>query len=136
MEYGANVVSSVGTVIAQIVQLIAANSATAVSGAIAQAQTVPFPLNLIALASSVGSVIGAIASVPKFADGGIAYGATLGIFGEYAGAQNNPEVVAPLDKLRSMIQPSGIGGDVRFVIEGRQLVGIMDKQNKINSRTR
>lgn len=43
---------------------------------------------------------------PKmFADGGIVSGPTLGMVGEYAGASTNPEVIAPLDKLKSMIQP-------------------------------
>jgi len=38
-----------------------------------------------------------------FANGGVIYGPTLGIMGEYAGAKNNPEVVAPLNKLKSLM---------------------------------
>lgn len=80
-------------------------------------------------------MIGTLASVPKFADGGIAYGPTVGLFGEYAGASHNPEVVAPLDRLRSLIAPqqSG-GGQVEFRIEGRQLVGILNKESRYRSR--
>lgn len=80
-------------------------------------------------------MIGTLASVPKFADGGIAYGPTVGLFGEYAGASHNPEVVAPLDRLRSLIVPqqSG-GGQVEFRIEGRHLVGILNKESRYRSR--
>ncbi len=79
------------------------------------------------------------AALPKFANGGIAYGPTLGLFGEYAGAKSNPEVVAPLDRLRSLMglnEPtSGGGGEVKFRIEGRTLVGLMDKMTRYDKRT-
>lgn len=80
----------------------------------------------------VGALIASVASaknsVPKFANGGIAYGPTLGLFGEYAGASHNPEVVAPLDKLRTLLDLGGGGkmsGKVKFEIEGRKLVGVL-----------
>lgn len=40
---------------------------------------------------------------PAFAKGGLVYGDTLAQVGEYANAKNNPEVIAPLDKLQSII---------------------------------
>lgn len=86
----------------------------------------------------MAAVGAAVASIPKFADGGIAYGPTLGIFGEYAGASNNPEVVAPLDKLKSIIGLEGGtgGGKVEFVIDGRVLKGILrnDRTNPKENR--
>ena len=79
------------------------------------------------------------AALPKFANGGIAYGPTLGLFGEYAGAKSNPEVVAPLDRLRSLMglngPTSGGGGEVKFRIEGRTLVGLMEKMERYDKRT-
>lgn len=78
------------------------------------------------------------AAIPTFANGGIAYGPTLGIFGEYAGASNNPEIVAPLDRLKQLIAPAGSdggSGKVRFEIEGRKLVGILDRENNRRQRT-
>lgn len=86
-------------------------------------------------AGLVALMVGTLASMPKYADGGIAYGPTVGLFGEYAGASHNPEVVAPLDRLRSLIAPqqSG-GGQVEFRIEGRQLVGILNKESRYRSR--
>jgi hypothetical protein len=38
--------------------------------------------------------------------------------GEYSGARNNPEVIAPLDKLRSMIAETG-GGTQQVTVTGR-----------------
>ncbi len=76
------------------------------------------------------------AGIPKYEKGALAFGPTLGIFGEYAGASHNPEVVAPLDKLRSMIEPSGgISGEVEFVIKGRRLVGVLQKEDRLNKRS-
>ena len=88
-------------------------------------------------AGMIAAMVGIMLGLPKFADGGIAYGPTLGLFGEYSGAQNNPEVVAPLNKLRSLIEPAGgIGGDVVFRIQGRTLVGILNKAQKTRNRTK
>jgi len=71
----------------------------------------------------------AIISAQKFATGGIVSGPTLGMVGEYAGAKNNPEVIAPLDKLKSLLGRTG-GGDVNFRIEGTALVGVLENQIK------
>lgn len=74
--------------------------------------------------------------VMPFAKGGVVSGPTLALVGEYAGASNNPEVIAPLDKLRSMIQPrGGIGGNVRFEIEGRKLVGVISNTTRVAAKS-
>lgn len=62
------------------------------------------------IATAVGGIMAAFAAIPKFADGGVVYGPTLGLMGEYAGASNNPEVIAPLNKLKELIEPAGLGG--------------------------
>lgn len=46
-------------------------------------------------------------NVQTMASGGIAYGLTSAIIGEYAGAKSNPEVVAPLSKLQGILESSG-----------------------------
>lgn len=96
----------------------------------------PIPFAGIGIAAGlVALMVGTLASMPKYADGGIAYGPTVGLFGEYAGASHNPEVVAPLDRLRSLIAPQqGGGGQVEFRIEGRHLVGILNKESRYRSR--
>ena len=91
-------------------------------------------VGIAAAAALTAVLVAPMASLPKFAEGGIAYGPTLGLFGEYAGASHNPEVVAPLDRLRSLIAPQESGGAVRFRIEGRDLVGILPKVHRHNGR--
>ena len=87
--------------------------------------------------AAVASVLAALASIPKYAEGGLAYGKTLGMFGEYANASTNPEVVAPLSKLRDLIEPAGgMGGQVVFRIAGRDLEGVLNKRSQVNRRTR
>lgn len=90
-------------------------------------------------AAGTATLISTIASIRQataFAEGGIVSGPTYALVGEYAGARNNPEVIAPLNKLRSLIEPRGgmEAGQVRFEIEGRTLVGILEKVNRLGSR--
>ena len=85
--------------------------------------------------TAAAAMVQAIGLMP-FADGGVVSGPTMALIGEYAGASNNPEVVAPLDKLRDMIEPQGaFAGKVRFEIEGRKLVGIIEKEYNHTKRS-
>ena len=89
------------------------------------------------MASMVGGVLAAFAAIPKFADGGIVSGPTMGLMGEYPGAKSNPEVIAPLNKLQSMIGDKGpsnvnVGGE--FVMRGSDLVVVLDRANKNRNR--
>ena len=143
LNWAANVVQAVATAIPQITSLlglqstqVAANTAVAGSGAAASTASIPIVGPILAVAA-VASVLAALANLPKFANGAIAYGPTMGLFGEYSGAQNNPEVVAPLNKLRQLIQPAGgMGGIVEFRIDGRMLRGVLNKVDRYNQRTR
>ncbi len=81
------------------------------------------------------AMVQAIGVMP-FAKGAVVSGPTLALVGEYAGAGNNPEVIAPLDKLRSMIEPAGdMSGKVEFEIRGRSLVGLLQKENNHTKRS-
>ena len=83
------------------------------------------------------AMITSVKDVAKFADGGVAYGPTLGLFGEYANAATNPEVVAPLDKLRGILGVEGGGGqvDIKLRMRGRDLVGVSSKRTKLVRRS-
>lgn len=59
-----------------------------------------------ALVAATAAAKAALQNATAFADGGIVSGPTYALVGEYAGARNNPEVIAPLDKLRSLITPA------------------------------
>jgi hypothetical protein len=69
-----------------------------------------------------------------FANGGIVSGPTLGLMGEYPGARNNPEVVAPLDKLKGMMG-AGMGGSLSARISGNDLLILMNKAARNNQTT-
>ena len=66
----------------------------------------------------------------KFANGGIISGPTMGLMGEYPGAQNNPEVVAPLDKLKGLM---GGGGTLEARISGNDLLILVNKAQRNNN---
>lgn len=93
-----------------------------------------------ALIATAAAAKAALQNATAFADGGIVSGPTYALVGEYSGASNNPEVIAPLNKLKSMIEPaqsdSGMSGEVRFVIKGETLEGILSKMNRKRNRTR
>lgn len=132
---GGQKIASNSAVAASNLALATTNTLAAGSGAASAVSSIPMVGPALAVAA-IAAVIGAILAIPKFAKGGLAYGPTLGLFGEYAGASNNPEVVAPLDKLRGMLQPAGdMGGRVRFTIEGRTLVGILEKETDLRRRS-
>ncbi|WP_291598947.1 hypothetical protein [Bacteroides sp.] len=143
LQWGANAVQAIGQAIPQVLALLGvqstqatANTTVAATGAAASMSSIPIVGPILAIAA-VASVLAALANLPKFAYGGIAYGPTLGLFGEYTGAMNNPEVVAPLNRLRQLIQPadSANGGKVVFRIEGRTLVGILERENNLIRRS-
>jgi TP901 family phage tail tape measure protein len=72
-----------------------------------------------------------------FANGGIVSSPTLGLVGEYAGARSNPEVIAPLDKLKSMIGDRGAGNvnvTGEFRLQGQDLVVALQRANKQRNR--
>jgi hypothetical protein len=131
LTWGGNVLSAVAEALPAILSLIPAHKAKATAqaadmatGAGSAVASIPWVGPVMAVAA-IASVLAALASLPKFSAGGIAYGATLGMFGEYAGAANNPEVVAPLDKLQTLI--GGGGGQVEFRIKDRELYGILKR---------
>ncbi len=93
---------------------------------------------LIAISKAIQTVIPKIASgeATAFANGGIVSGPTMGLVGEYPGARQNPEVIAPLNKLQSMIGGGGqninIGGQIR--LEGQDLLIAIERANETAGR--
>jgi tape measure domain-containing protein len=81
-------------------------------------------------------VEGFLNAATAFANGGIVSGPTLGLVGEYPGARTNPEVIAPLDKLRSMM--GGMGGNVVVTgrLDGRDILLSSERSTIDRYRTR
>ena len=137
LSWGANLLSMVATALPELLALFGVQSALAV----AEQAKLPFPLNLVAMGATVAGITAAMMSIPKpkdFANGGIVYGETFARVGEYSGASTNPEVIAPLNKLKAIIGDNGGsgGGMVEFKIKGRNLEGALERNNRYNRRRR
>lgn len=89
---------------------------------------------LVATATIVKGV--ADKGVTAFANGGIVSGPTLGLMGEYPGASSNPEVIAPLDKLKSLIGGGGDSGGyvAETRISGRDLSLVLKRYERDSAR--
>jgi hypothetical protein len=82
-------------------------------------------VGLVALGAIIKNSVG---KVKAFAEGGLAFGPTLGLVGEGRGTnRSNPEVIAPLDQLKGML--GGMGGNINitgeFVQRGGDLVAVI-----------
>jgi len=128
------------TVLKLISMMLAQSISQAIAGATASgAATGPAAIFTTPafIATAVGGVMSAFAAIPKFAEGGIVSGTTLGVMGEYTGAKQNPEVIAPLNKLEAMIggkqaQQVNVGGE--FKIQGQDLVVALQRAERNRSR--
>ena len=86
---------------------------------------------LIAGATIVRNSLKQGPEVKAFAEGGIVSGPTLGLVGEYPGASSNPEVIAPLDKLKGMLNINNNSGFIASTtIQGRDLAIVLERYNK------
>ncbi len=111
-EYADNVKGMIKDVIGA---LISQGVAAAVSKSLISAGIInPFLIPVVAGLAAGLARTAFNSLIPSFADGGIISGPTVGLMGEYPGASSNPEVIAPLDKLKSMMG----GGNQNIVVEG------------------
>jgi len=105
-----------------------------VNTASAVVQALPnIPLS-IAIGALGAAQIATIAStpIPAFAEGGIVSGPTVGLMGEYAGANTNPEVIAPLNKLKDMMGGNTV--QVQGMISGEDIYLSNDRYSRrVNS---
>jgi hypothetical protein len=91
---------------------------------------------LIAGSAVITSMLNKGPNVTAFADGGIVSGPTLGLMGEYPGASTNPEVIAPLDKLKALMRPPDSGGGfvASTFVSGRDLAIVLNRHNQDTKR--
>jgi len=73
-------------------------------------------------------------SAPKLATGGLATGPTMALVGDNRNARVDPEVIAPLSKLKSMMGDMGIGGSLETRISGNDLIILLNRSQKGLSR--
>lgn len=69
-------------------------------------------------------------AAPKLAKGGLATGPTMALVGDNRNARVDPEVIAPLSKLKSMMGDMGVGGTLETRISGNDLIILLNRSQK------
>lgn len=91
----------------------------------------------VAIAAGIAAVatgkifMNLVKTPPKLATGGLAYGPTLAVVGDNRGAASDPEVIAPLSKLRNYIggQQLELVGGVEFELRGDTAVALLNRES-------
>ena len=132
LQYSANIISSVGAMLPAMASLFGITAALG----IAEQSKMMWPLNLIAMAATVAGLAAAIASIPKFADGGIFTGnSTIGDMN--IARVNSGEMILNNRQQRNLFNLlNGNGGitndnvkEIKLKIEGRDLVSVINSEN-------
>lgn len=136
LQYSANIISSIGAMLPAMASLFGITAALGV----AEQSKLVFPLNLIAMAATTAGLIAAIASIPKFADGGIFTGnSTVGDMN--LARVNAGEMILNNRQQRNLFNLLNGNGsstngntEVKLRIEGRDLVGVLNNQMRKTSK--
>ena len=130
----------VGTLAKDTLQIIGHNlkaaMANSIDGATMTAKSFGPAAAFVLPALIAGATALVSSSFAKFAAGGIVSGPTMGLVGEYPGARQNPEVIAPLNKLQNMIgggsQNVNVTGNVS--VSGQDLLIALERANETADR--
>ena len=90
-------------------------------------------IGLITGSIAVAGIMALWQKVPQLAQGGIAYGNSMVNVGEYPNAKSNPEVIAPLNKLKDLLGNGTGGGEVLIKFQHGSLEGYMNYNNRKNN---
>lgn len=126
MSYAGSIISAVGSALPSLEALAAAQAAAAAT------KTALSPWTVIASVAAVGSIVAAMANLPKFATGGIVPGTSFSGDNVLIRA-NSGERVLTREQNARYERGMGMGGKVVFEIKGDRLVGILNNQNKMTS---
>ena len=87
--------------------------------------------------AAVSALKGLLAKT-KLAKGGLAFGPTMATVGDNPNARFDPEVIAPLSKLKSMLVDSNNNMPYMLTtrVSGSDLIFMMQKANNVNQRIR
>ena len=126
-ELAQAVKKSVSEIIGNLIRMFVAK-------ALAGLPPTPFMLAIApaiaALAGNLGKSLIMKIGAPKLAEGGLAYGPTMATVGDNRNARVDPEVIAPLSKLKSMMGDMGIGGTLETRISGNDLIILLNRSQK------
>jgi tape measure domain-containing protein len=130
-ELAAAVRKSIADIIANFIRMYVAK-------ALASVPLSPF---MVAIAPAIAAAAGGVArslimkiGAPKLAEGGLAYGPTMAMVGDNKNVRVDPEVIAPLSKLKSMMGDMGVGGTLETRISGNDLIILLNRSQKGLSR--
>jgi tape measure domain-containing protein len=130
-ELAQAVKKSVAEIIGNLIRMFVAK-------ALAGLPPTPFMLAIApaiaALAGNLGKSLIMKIGAPKLAEGGLAYGPTMATVGDNRNARVDPEVIAPLSKLKSMMGDMGVGGSLETRISGNDLIILLNRSQKGLSR--
>ena len=128
----ATMLNGISQIIPMLVAEQGAQSSLAISKGVASASGIPYPFNLIAIATTIASILTALATQP-FAEGGIVGGTSFKGDKVYARLNSGEMVLNGRQQanLFNMINNGGLigGGQVTFKIQGRELVGVLNNYN-------
>lgn len=138
LQYGASVLQAVGQGLPAILAMTAAkkaeataNAASAATGAASSVAGIPIVGPILAI-SAVASIVAALANLPKFATGGIVGGSSFS--GDNVLARvNSGELILNAAQQKNLAGAL-TGGNVRFEIEGKTLVGVLNNEGARRSR--
>ena len=93
-------------------------------------------LAAVALGAVIKGIAGSMRSgnLQGMASGGLAFGETPVMVGDYSGVRSNPEVIAPLNKLKAMIGGGSQNVSGEFVLRGQDLVVALQRAEKSRNR--
>ena len=140
LSYGANIVNSVAAAIPALTSLTTALTAKAAAESAGSAAAVPV-VGWINAIAAITAITAAMASIPKFANGGIIAGNST--IGDYNIARvNSGEMILnnrQQKNLFNLLDGKGgtsvnAGGEVKLRIEGRDLVGVLNSQTSKTSK--
>ena len=130
-ELAAAVRKSIADIIANFIRMYVAK-------ALASVPLSPF---MVAIAPAIAAAAGGVArslimkiGAPKLAEGGLAFGPTMATVGDNRNSRVDPEVIAPLSKLKSMMGDMGMGGVLETRISGNDLIILLNRSQKGLSR--
>lgn len=136
LQYTANLISSVGAMLPALASLFGITAALGM----AEQTKIPFPLNIVAMAATGAGLVAAIASIPKFASGGIIQGGAMvgdkNLIGVNSGEMilnkgQQSRLFNLLDGKQSL--NNSMNGNVTFKVQGKELIGVLNNySNKIN----
>jgi len=126
-ELAQAVKKSVAEIIGNLIRMFVAK-------ALAGLPPTPFMLAIApaiaALAGNLGKSLIMKIGAPKLAEGGLATGPTMALVGDNRNARVDPEVIAPLSKLKSMMGDMGVGGTLETRISGNDLIILLNRSQK------